>query len=889
MYEAYLHCRTKCFLYRDSAVGEDSDFIKWQDNVQKAYEHGAWDHLASRFHPKEIFLGTPSLPEVQSHRYKLIGQYEIATADFQASLSAIKLAPIDTSRHPVEYQPVRAVGHERVSDNDRLCLAFDALTLSSVLGHGAESGTLVHGKQYRTVTIHLAKWMNKARRIVALIREHENQTSQAPLILNRHCGGCEFQLRCRTIATDHDDLSLLAKFSEKEWKQQHDKGIFTVTQLSYTFRPRKRLTKLSGLQQHALRALAIRTNKIHVFGSVGMGKAPMLPVYVDVEGDPDRDFYYLIGLRLRRDGANVQYSFWADDPSSEKTMWAACLQVLATLENPRLVHYGKYETDFFKRMQTRYREYSTPTLDAVVAGAVNILPSIYGHIFFPVYSNGLKDIANFLGFHWSERSASGRKALVWRSQFERTRDPNLKLKLTTYNADDCEALQLVAEKVWLVTAEAPPGETVDVGLMKRQFPQRFGEPGFVLPEFNTINEAAHWDHQRSRVYIRTLPKLSKVYERKVGQRANVVPSKVVCLDEQRPQSCPFCGATVIYKWGTLRHTVYDLRFGRTGIRRWVTRFVFHRFICWTCKRPFQVYSQSAKYGNTLVAYVLYQLLELRLSQNIIAGSLLRVFGLPFSRGGINHIKSSAAKKYRPCFDTILRRLVGGKLLHVDETQAKVKGQDGYVWVFTSLEDVAYVYRPTREAEFLHEMLKEFTGVLVSDFYSGYDSLSCPQQKCLIHLMRDVNEDLRKQPFNGEMKNIAERFGELLKPIVASVDRFGLKKRHLRKHKAAVEAFFDGLERQEYETEVARAYRNRFEKNRDRLFTFLDYDGVPWNNNNAEHAIKAFARLRRNISGTSTAKGIEDYLILLSISETCKAKGVDVLDFFLSETVADVPT
>jgi hypothetical protein len=52
---------------------------------------------------------------------------------------------------------------------------------------------------------------------------------------------------------------------------------------------------------------------------------------------------------------------------------------------------------------------------------------------------------------------------------------------------------------------------------------------------------------------------------------------------------------------------------------------------------------------------------------------------------------------------------------------------------------------------------------------------------------------------------------------------------------------------------------------DKLFTFLDYDGVPWNNNNAEHAIKAFARLRRTIGGTSTAKGIEEYLMLLSIS------------------------
>jgi hypothetical protein len=53
------------------------------------------------------------------------------------------------------------------------------------------------------------------------------------------------------------------------------------------------------------------------------------------------------------------------------------------------------------------------------------------------------------------------------------------------------------------------------------------------------------------------------------------------------------------------------------------------------------------------------------------------------------------------------------------------------------------------------------------------------------------------------------------------------------------------------------YLRRFERNRERLFTFLDHDGVPWNNNNAEHAIKAFARLRNVIGGTSTAKGLRE--------------------------------
>ena len=118
-------------------------------------------------------------------------------------------------------------------------------------------------------------------------------------------------------------------------------------------------------------------------------------------------------------------------------------------------------------------------------------------------------------------------------------------------------------------------------------------------------------------------------------------------------------------------------------------------------------------------------------------------------------------------------------------------------------------------------------------------------------------------------------------MVATVDRFGLKAYHLRRHKLAVSRFYRTLSGRDYKTDVAAGYKKRFEKNRDKLFTFLDHDGVPWNNNNAEHAIKAFARLRNVIGANGTPKGVREYLLLLSISETCKYKGISFLDFLRS--------
>ena len=221
------------------------------------------------------------------------------------------------------------------------------------------------------------------------------------------------------------------------------------------------------------------------------------------------------------------------------------------------------------------------------------------------------------------------------------------------------------------------------------------------------------------------------------------------------------------------------------------------------------------------------------------------------------------------------------MVHADETAVNLHGQAGYVWVFTNLEQVVYLYAPSREGDLVCQVLKDFKGVLVSDFYAVYDCLNCAQQKCLIHLIRDLNEDVLKEPFNKEYKELVGEVAALLKPMIETIDRFGLKTRFLRRHLTDVDRFFKRLSRRECLSETAMKCKQRLEKNRNTLFTFLDHDDVPWNNNNAEHAVKAFALLRRDFDGLPTEKGIKEYLILLSVRETCKYMGVDFLDFLRS--------
>jgi Transposase IS66 family len=323
---------------------------------------------------------------------------------------------------------------------------------------------------------------------------------------------------------------------------------------------------------------------------------------------------------------------------------------------------------------------------------------------------------------------------------------------------------------------------------------------------------------------------------------------------------------------------------RHGLKRWITRYVIQRYRCQACRSTFCPSDRqwtARKYGPAVAAYAVYQVIELGLSQNRVASSVGQLFDLYVCRNTINQFKAAIAQNYASTYDGLLKQLCGGPLLHVDETRASVRGKECYVWVLTSMEEVAYFYAPSREGSAIQAMLRDFSGVLVSDFYAAYDAAECPQQKCLIHLIRDFNDELLNHPFDERLKRLVTDFVGLVKPMVETVDRHGLKKRFLAKHRTFVEQFYKRLDSGFGASEATNKVIERLKKNRDKLFTFLDFDGVPWNNNNAEHAIKAFAALRRVIGGNATERGLRDFLILLSICQTCKFKNVDFLEFLRS--------
>jgi hypothetical protein len=462
-------------------------------------------------------------------------------------------------------------------------------------------------------------------------------------------------------------------------------------------------------------------------------------------------------------------------------------------------------------------------------------------------------------------------------------DDGLKSELIAYNMDDCRAAAIVADALRRICGSgASDLNVIDVSSLEVGFRHTFGKFDSALPEFTIINDAAHWDYQRSKVYVRT----DKII-RRINRKSKVsrVRRKYAMVDKevavaQIPQRCPRCLATRIGPCRRASQVVDDLKFTSRGIKRWAVRYRYKVYRCKECRAGINIYSRSSRYGLNLRAFVVYLLLELHLSNRTVVEHLSLLFDLSLDKHEAYRIKSAMAEEYMPTYLGILRQIAKQPLIHVDETKGVVKGRGHYIWVFANLTTVAYVYSESREAAILEDVLDGFNGVLVSDFYAAYDSLPCVQQKCLIHLMRDINDDLHSNPFDDELKEIAGRFGRLLREIVKTIDTYGLKARHLRKHRKAAEGFIEHVVAMKSATEVGLALKTRIEKNRNKLFTFLDYDGVPWNNNNAEHAVRAFTRVRNAISN-STPKGHREYATLLTIQQTLRCRGMSFLEFMRS--------
>jgi predicted RecB family nuclease len=896
IFNSSFDCRTKCYLLLHGRRGKKTEYETHVDESDVLYRRAAIVRLQELIQDQDLLhlqsLTSAALPS--SSRLVLITRVE---ANEWRSDAMVLFRPKSKNS---SLQPVLFHRYDDVSPRAKLLLAFRAALVGNATGVLPSHGQIIYGKEFVRTSIFLPPLVRKVNAVVGQITRLAAEESP-PLFLCSHCNICEFRARCATRAAEEDNISRLEGISRTQIEEQHRKGIFTLHQYSHTFRSRKRpkrAKKLSTPRYFALQARALRDNTVYIHGNPQI-PLPTASAYLDIEGIPGRRFNYLFGILTVTANAESYHPFWVEDDSNDVAVLARFCSFLSALSDTTILfHYGNYDVRALNDMKRRLGNEHAGLFDRVIGSCHNVLSVVHQHCYFPTYSNSLKDVASFLGYRFDNPIKSGLRSIIFRERWERSADDVLKEALIRYNRQDCEALKTICAFLSKSAALAKERNTIPgrhEEVMSTDALHKVGEGNrpifrkaeFYCPEFEVVNKCAYFDYQRDRVFARTrrAPRSFSGHRALKTKRRRSLATTV----SQTCNRCTACESRNIVCEKTFVRWVIDLKYYKTkiGVKKWQPRYLFMKYRCqkcggiFTCPNVPVVASSRSTYGHGLMCWCVYHNLVGKQSMLSVHRGLLDIFNLNINRQNMYRFRAKLSKYYSDLRDEILAAILKSTVVHIDETPVKLRKTTGYVWVVSSATEVCYIFRDTREGTFLQDLLGAYEGVLVSDFFTAYDALNCPQQKCLIHLMRDLNDDLRKDPYNQEMRSIAETFGRLLKEIVLTVDRYGLRRRHLRKYTKRAEKLCCAIVERQFTSGTAAKYQNRFDKYRDKLFAFLQYDGVPWNNNNAEHAVHHFAKLRRFTDGTFTRGSLQQLLVLLSVIQTCEYRKVSPLRFLLS--------
>jgi len=389
-----------------------------------------------------------------------------------------------------------------------------------------------------------------------------------------------------------------------------------------------------------------------------------------------------------------------------------------------------------------------------------------------------------------------------------------------------------------------------------------------LTASSTIQEPPSW----------VKPKNQKSRSKKPGAKKGHTPNhrKVAEIDEEKEvmlTSCPHCDTPLgepIDEWERITEDIVPARLK-------ITRHLVHRYWCPTCKEKVEGHPEGVlpgqHFGLHLMLLVCY-LRTLGLTWQKIRTYLYEAFGIKISHGGLIHMEEVVAKALGPLYDRILEDIRRAKSAHADDTSWRIDGENHWLWVFLTKAVAYFTIRETRSRKVIEDCLgPEFDGVVVLDFYPSFMNLPYKQQKCLVHLLRKMRDFEKKPDFEPgrEWKRVKMRVKRMVtEALDADENMKDLEERSRLKQRliARAEAVSQLPRRHIYAKKIARLVGQYKES----LFTFLDHEGVHWENNPAERGLRPMVVNRKTSFGSRSEEGAERRAILQSTAETARLQG-----------------
>ena len=269
--------------------------------------------------------------------------------------------------------------------------------------------------------------------------------------------------------------------------------------------------------------------------------------------------------------------------------------------------------------------------------------------------------------------------------------------------------------------------------------------------------------------------------------------------------------------------------------------------------------------------------ELGVPYRKTASVLKRLCGLSVTAGALVQEMSDLAGWLKPEYEAIQSAIRQSSSVNVDETGWRLDGKSCWLWAFTNNSFTIYEVNPSRGHQVVLQQLGEdYAGTVISDFYTAYNPLPYRQQKCLVHLLRELSKcapDNTEEyaAFHKKLTRLlrdALRLKQRMSDVPQDVFDRRLKYIHQRLAKLAGAT---------YETHDCQRLAKRLSKHAHQLFTFLEQMDVDPDNNRAERPIRPAVVTRKISGGNRSPKGTEALGIITSLIQTCKLQDRDFVE------------
>ncbi len=315
--------------------------------------------------------------------------------------------------------------------------------------------------------------------------------------------------------------------------------------------------------------------------------------------------------------------------------------------------------------------------------------------------------------------------------------------------------------------------------------------------------------------------------------------------------------------------------------------------CTISKASFpQTVSQPVQYGINVqqlaVYFTQYQLLPYQRTTEIFKD----LFGHALSSSFLVNNNQRFANNVQPFIEDLKAKLIRQPVLHADETGFYFEGMRNWLHTISTEKHSYYAVHTKRGTEAMNDIniLPNYKGELVHDFWKSYHDFDCGHGLCNVHHLRDLTfcHEIEKSSWAGQAKQILlDLHAKVM--MVKEQGQNALSKGQMQYWSRKYDDLMDqGLrmhpvaKKQKGKRGVAKKSKTqnmieRFINCKDQVLAFAKNFLIPFGNNIAEQAIRMM-KVKQKISGCfRSQQGAQDFAAIRSYIATMKKQGISIIE------------